>query len=71
MSNVLGSYMSLFDYLGKAAGTQLGAEVWIVACEGKVPILSRFIKTKTYKGKVNLYPLDFLEDFFQTYHIIK
>ena len=65
MSNVLGSQMSLFDYLGKAAGTQLGAEVWIVAYEGKVPTLSRFIKTKTYKGKVNLYPLDFLEDYFK------
>lgn len=67
MSNALGNYMSLFDYLGKAAGTQLGAEVWTVAYGGKVPILSKFIKTKTYKGKVNLYPLDFLEDFFQTY----
>lgn len=65
MSNALGNYMSLFDYLGKAAGTQLGAEVWTVAYGGKVPILSRFIKTKTYKGKVNLYPLDFLEDYFK------
>lgn len=64
MSNPIGNYMSLYDYLGKAAGLQLGSEVMQTALAGKVKWLERYISNKAYKGKVNLYPLDFLEDYF-------
>tara|TARA_B100000287_G_scaffold407751_1_gene433473 strand:- start:440 stop:643 length:204 start_codon:yes stop_codon:yes gene_type:complete len=57
---------SLFDYLGKPAGPQLGNEVYEVAKEkgltGKIE--ERHVKTRYYEGKVLLYPKWFLVEYF-------
>ena len=57
-------YISLFDYLGKPAGKEVGARVNERAREFGVTCLKRFVRNKKYVGKVNLYPEAFLEYYF-------
>ena len=56
--------MSLFDYLGKAAGKELGAQVANAAVKQRIPSMLRYISTETYTGNVNLYPKSFLDSYF-------
>ena len=56
--------LSLFDYLGHPAGSNLGKQVAAVANKLKVPINIREVETKTYKGKILLYPKSFLDVYF-------
>jgi hypothetical protein len=55
---------SLFDYLGRAAGKQLGLEVAIYARQQKTQIETRQVSNPSYSGTVNLYTEDFLSSFF-------
>lgn len=64
MSNVEIQMMSLFDYLGKAAGANLGKLVNIEAQNKKIPIKIREVSNPKYKGKVMLYPKSFLDEYF-------
>ena len=57
--------LSLYDYLGKAAGEKLGQEVWHVAAQANVPTQLREISNPKYEGKVTLYPKDFLDFYFR------
>ena len=57
-------YMSLYDYLGKAAGQQLGAEVNRAAVEKKIESKQRFISNPSYHGNVHLYPVEILNEYF-------
>ena len=59
------NFVSLYDYLGKAAGSELGKQVSDYAKLKKAPYQMREVSTKTYKGKVMLYDKAFLEEFFQ------
>ena len=56
--------LSLFDYLGKPAGAELGDKVYKAARKANILVKTREISTKTYSGKVMLYPKTFLDDFF-------
>ena len=58
------NYISLFDYLGKPAGKDVGARVNERAREFGITCLKRFVRNKKYEGKVNLYPEAFLEYYF-------
>ena len=58
-------YMSLYDYLGRAAGQQLGAEVNKAAVEKKIEFQQRFISNPAYHGNVHLYPVEFLNEYFK------
>ena len=59
------TYLSLYDYLGKAAGEELGKKVADAASKIKLKLEVREISNPKYTGKVLLYPKDFLEAFFQ------
>jgi hypothetical protein len=61
MDNTL---MSLYDYLGKAAGVKLGEEVNKAAQAKKIPIYTRQVENPKYSGTVMLYPKWFLDEFF-------
>lgn len=61
--------VSLFDFLGHAAGPALGAAVYGVANRTKEKVETRIIETKTYKGKVMLYRKVFLNDYFKSKQI--
>ena len=56
--------MSLYDYLGRAAGMELGEEVARVAIKEGIQMDSREVSNPKYTGKVMLYPEEFLEKYF-------
>ena len=58
------NYISLFDYLGKPAGKEVGARVNERAREFGVLAKDKEVECENYKGKVNLYPEAFLEYYF-------
>ena len=57
--------LSLYDYLGKAAGMELGDKVFKASTAMNIKPESRDVETKTYCGKVMLYPKSFLDLYFQ------
>jgi hypothetical protein len=58
------SMLSLYDYLGRAAGKNLGLEVAVYARQQNTKIETRQISNPVYTGTVNLYTEDFLLSFF-------
>ncbi len=56
--------VSLYDYLGHAAGSELGKEVATAATLMRVPMDNREVTTKTYQGRIILYPRWFLDNYF-------
>ena len=62
----MSEFLSLYDFLGKAAGSHLGKEVAEKASELKIEHRSKHVETKTYKGPVMMYPKSFLELYFKS-----
>jgi len=58
-------YLSLYDYLGRAAGEKLGLEVAASAKSQGIEIKTREISNPKFEGTVFLYPKDFLEFYFR------
>ena len=58
-------YLSLYDFLGKPAGMELGRKVAIYASKSKIQLETREVSNPKFTGTVLLYPKDFLEAFFQ------
>jgi len=56
--------MSLYDYLGRAAGPSLGKDICEVAVKLKETIHEREISNSKYTGKVHLYRREFLDEYF-------
>tara|TARA_R110000824_G_scaffold15193_5_gene64035 strand:+ start:241 stop:462 length:222 start_codon:yes stop_codon:yes gene_type:complete len=56
--------MSLFEYLKKPAGMELGRKVYTAAREAKIPVVTKEVKTKNYEGQVMMYPAEFLQEYF-------
>lgn len=57
--------LSLYDYLGKAAGKELGAAVNNFAKANKIPVAIKEVSNPKYKGKIMMYPKSFLEIYFE------
>ena len=58
------TFLSLYDYLGKAAGTALGRKVAAAATKSRLKLQTRAVSIPSYAGLVLLYPKDFLDGFF-------
>jgi hypothetical protein len=58
--------LSLFDYLGYAAGKELGERVALYAKLRKAKHGIRYVANPKYSGPVMLYEKEFLDDYFQT-----
>ena len=56
--------ISLYDYLGHAAGPELGKKVAGAAARAGVKFQMREVKHVGYSGPIMLYPRDFLDNFF-------
>lgn len=56
--------VSLFDYLGHAAGKDLGKSVVYQAKKDNIPTQTRYVSNKKYTGSVMLYPEYFLDSYF-------
>jgi hypothetical protein len=57
-------YKSLYDYLGKAAGSQLGKQVAEAATQDGIQTQTRQVSNPKYEGTIMLYPSDWLENYF-------
>jgi hypothetical protein len=57
--------VSLYDYLGRAAGPELGKQVAIAAAKAGVKGETRQVSNPVYKGPVMLYPEAFLDLYFK------
>ena len=58
------SMMSLYDYLGHAAGPDLGKKVAYAAAKAGVKSEIREVNHKGWNGPIMLYPSNFLDNFF-------
>jgi hypothetical protein len=58
-------YLSLYDYLKRPAGGELGREVAQAASKAGVKLQTREVSTPNYTGIVYLYPKDFLDVHFR------
>ena len=56
---------SLYDYLGHAAGADLGQQVAYAAAKAGVVTETRQVSNPVYKGPVMLYPKSFLDLYFK------
>ena len=56
--------MSLFDYLGRPAGSELGRRVAAAAARNKIKFETRHVSNAKYTGDIMLYPKTFLDQFF-------
>jgi hypothetical protein len=56
--------VSLFEYLGRAAGGTLGKEVAAAAVKTKEKIGKRSVNNPRYSGEVLLYRRAFLKEYF-------
>jgi len=63
--NMENQMMSLYDYLGRAAGSELGEQVARKATLMKVKMDTRYVKNPVYEGNVMLYPKSFLDEYFK------
>ena len=57
--------LSLYDYLGRAAGPELGKAVANAAARKKIKFGTRYVEQGGYKGDVMLYPKSFLDLYFK------
>jgi len=58
------NFMSLYDFLGHAAGTELGKEVAAEAKKQGQKFIMKEVENRAYKGKVMMYDIDFLTKYF-------
>jgi hypothetical protein len=58
--------VSIYDYLGKAAGPTLGKHIFEIAIKKRIPMSSKEVSNPKYKGKIMMYPYVFLDDYFNS-----
>ena len=58
-------YYSLYEYLGRAAGRDLGTQVNKVATKTKQPFITQRVSNSTYDGEVFCYTEEFLNEYFK------
>jgi len=57
--------LSLYDYLGKPAGSELGKQVANAASANKVRIDVKYVSNPKYSGEILMYPKEWLDKYFQ------
>jgi hypothetical protein len=62
--------VSLYDYLGSAAGAELGKQVAEYAKIRKVVVGNRVVENPKYKGIILTYMPEFLDEFFKVKSVI-
>ena len=63
-NNTIDPFLSLYDYLGHAAGQELGKAVSDASVMRGIKVITRQIDTPKYKGKILMYPKSFLVEYF-------
>ena len=60
------NYYSLYEYLGKAAGSELGKQVIQKAIQQQVKVTSHQVSNPKYEGRILRYPISFLKEYFNS-----
>jgi hypothetical protein len=58
------NYKSLYEYLGRRAGPELGKLVYETAKQDKVVMHQQEVNNPVYTGKVMMYPTEWLDQYF-------
>lgn len=58
------NFMSLYNFLGKAAGPALGKEIYKEASLQRIPFGEKYVDNPRYTGRVLMYPVTWLEKHF-------
>lgn len=61
--------LSLYDYLKKPAGGELGRKVAEAAMKEKILIGSKQVSNPKYKGEILMYPKEWLDKYFEVKQI--
>ena len=57
--------LSLYDYLGKPAGPEVGRQVADAATTEKVRIDAKYVSNPKYSGEILMYPNEWLDKYFK------
>ena len=57
-------FKSLYDYLGKRAGSALGRMVYETVKQDKVAMQQKEVSNPLYTGKIMMYPVGWLDQYF-------
>jgi len=57
-------FLSLYDYLGKAAGSELGKQVHNAAMADGIPTDRKYVSNTVYRGWIQMYPENWLKGYF-------
>jgi hypothetical protein len=60
----MNEYRSLYEYLGHAAGADLGKAVAAAAGKQNIKITSHEVSNSKYTGTILKYPVSFLNEYF-------
>ena len=61
--------LSLYEYLGQAAGSTLGKQVYEAAVTKGVQVTTHNVSTRSYSGKILRYPKEFLNEYFAKLYV--
>ncbi len=61
------THVSLYEFLGKPAGNDLGKQIYNHAKKIGVKVATKEVSTPKYSGKVMIYPVGFLTDYFTSF----
>ena len=61
--------LSLYDYLGKPAGAELGKQVANAASANKIRIDAKYVSNPKYSGEILMYPKEWLDKYFKVSQI--
>lgn len=57
-------FKSLYDYLGRRAGLELGRMVYETAKQDRIAMQQKEVSNPLYKGKIMMYPVGWLDTYF-------
>jgi hypothetical protein len=58
------NFLSLYDYLKRPAGRELGIQVSQAAQEANIPTQHKIVNNSTYSGPIQMYPENWLDSYF-------
>jgi hypothetical protein len=62
--------LSLYDYLGKPAGSELGKKVAEEATKQKIVMATKQVSNSKYTGQILMYPKDWLDKIFSQPNLV-
>jgi len=62
-------FISLYTFLKRAAGPDLGKQVYKEAAAQKIPFGEKHVANSRYTGRILIYPISWLEKYFEQKYV--